>query len=218
MSNRSFSWDSFWEFPAVGILRGFETDLVGEIGHTCFEAGLKNLEVTLNTDDALNQIRLLRKWAPDGVNVGAGTVLTPEDLHEALEAGAGFIVSPITDEVFIRECAALKIPVFPGAFTPSEVFHAWKAGASVVKLFPANNGGPSYLKSIRAPLNDIPLMAVGSVNLDNLGAYLEAGACSVGLGSPLFEAQRMLAKDWDWLTGQIHAFHQGFNRAKRIAG
>ena len=206
----TFSWDSFWSFPTVGILRGFDTDLVSEIGDQCFCAGLKCLEVTLNTKDALAQIRRLRSIAPADVNIGAGTVLTLEDLDNALEAGAGFIVSPVTDETFIQRCVELKVPVFPGAYTPTEVLRAWNAGASVVKLFPSNNGGPEYLKSVKAPLDKVPLMAVGSVNLDNLDAYLDAGACSVGLGSPLFEKKRMEAKDWAWLQAQIVAFRKAF--------
>lgn len=201
-----FSWDAFWSFPAVGILRGFDTELVSEIGAQCFEVGLKCLEVTLNTEDALTQIRNLRRIAPSEINIGAGTVLTTEDLDKALDAGAGFIVSPVVDEAFIRRCVELNVPVFPGAYTPTEVLKAWKAGASVVKLFPANNGGPEYLKSVKAPLDKVPLMAVGSVNLDNLQAYLDAGACSVGLGSPLFAKKRMEDKDWPWLKAQIRAF------------
>lgn len=202
----TFSWESFWSFPAVGILRGFETERVSEIGEQCFEAGLKCLEVTLNTKDAIEQIELLGKIAPQSVNVGAGTVLTLADLDKALKAGASFIVSPITDEVLIRRCVELDVPIFPGAYTPTEIQRAWQAGAKVVKLFPANHGGPRYLKSVKAPLDHIPLMAVGSVNLENLEEYIEAGACSIGLGSPLFDAKRMEQKEWLWLKEQIHAF------------
>jgi 2-dehydro-3-deoxyphosphogluconate aldolase / (4S)-4-hydroxy-2-oxoglutarate aldolase len=206
----AFSWDSFWLFPAVGILRGFETELVCQIGEQCFEAGLTCLEVTLNTRDGLKQIELLREMAPPSVNIGAGTVLTIADLDKALDAGAGFIVSPIVDEGLIRRCVERDVPIFPGAYTPTEIHRAWQAGAKVIKLFPSHHGGSRYLKAIKGPLDQIPLMAVGSVNLENIEEYLEAGACSVGLGSPLFDAKRMERKEWSWLKTQIHAFRDVF--------
>lgn len=203
-----FSWKSFKSFPAVGILRGFETNLVKEIGEVCFDAGLTSLEVTLNTKDVFEQIQLLRELAPDTVNIGAGTVISIEGLECALDAGANFIVSPVVDEKVIQACVDWEVPIFPGAYTPTEVLQAWNAGAKVIKLFPSNNGGPEYLKSVRAPLDHIPLMAVGSVNLHNLQDYIDAGVCAVGVGSPLFEKSRMESKDWCWLRKQIRSFKE----------
>lgn len=204
--NQRFDWDLFWEFPAIGILRGFETDLVSEIGNECFEAGLKNIEVTLNTDNAFSQIKNLADLSNKRANVGAGTVLDRRGLDLALEAGASFIVSPVVDIELIQYCSENDVPIFPGAYTPTEVWKAWDAGAPVVKLFPANLGGPEYLKAIKGPLDDVKILAVGSVTLENVSDYLRAGACGVGLGSPLFDQSRTLAKDWSWLRNQIHEF------------
>ncbi len=205
-----FNWDSFRSFPAVGILRGFPTELVKEIGQQCFEAGLTNLEVTLNTEDALQQIRSLRDIAPANVNIGAGTVIDETGLNAAIDAGANFIVSPVTDEDLIQKCTKLGVPIMPGAYTPSEVLRAWKSGAKIIKLFPANIGGPDYAKSILAPLDQIELLAVGNVNLENLEAYLRAGISGIGLGTPLFDKKRMENRDWKWLRDQIAAFHSIF--------
>jgi 2-dehydro-3-deoxyphosphogluconate aldolase/(4S)-4-hydroxy-2-oxoglutarate aldolase len=209
----AFSWKSFTRFPAIGILRGFPTELVESIATCCFEAGLLNLEVTLNTPDALKQIEILKRLAPKDVNIGAGTVLSPRALLDARNAGASFIVSPIVDESVIALSSRCSLPCFPGAFSPTEVWKAWKAGAPCVKWFPANLAGPSGLASVRAPLDQVPLIAVGSVNLANLEAYLKAGACGIGLGSPLFDEARMRAKDWNWLRTQIHAFQAFFDQA-----
>jgi len=205
-----FHWQSFRSFPVVGILRGFSTELVSEIGRECFAAGLKNLEVTLNTEHALEQIKLLRQLCPDGVNVGAGTVIDERGLDQAMEAGASFIVSPVVDEGIIRKCVERGVPIMPGAYTPTEVFTAWKAGARIIKLFPANFGGPEYVQAIRAPLNHIELLAVGSINASNLQAYLEAGVSGIGLGTPLFDKIRMEARDWPWLRAQILLFQEAF--------
>lgn len=210
--HQPFQWESFRSFPVIGILRGFETEFVKEIGINCFESGLKNIEVTLNTQDALEQIRALREICPPDANVGAGTVIDEQGLKNALEAGASFIVSPVTDENLIRKCCSFGIPIMPGAYTPTEVFQAWRAGAPIVKLFPANIGGPEYVKTLLAPLNQIELMAVGAVNLDNVNAYLKAGVRGVGLGTPLFDKQRMEARDWLWLNQQIVSFRQIFDR------
>jgi len=213
----SFNWNSFHEFPVVGILRGFTTRQVERIGKTCFEAGLTNLEVTLNTKDASEQISLLREIAPANVNIGAGTVLDEAGLQTALAAGANFIVSPITHTGLIRSCVEQNIPIMPGAYTPSEVHLAWQTGAPLVKLFPANLGGPQYLKSVLAPLDQVELIAVGGVNLSNFSSYLKSGAAGVGIGSPFFNRKKIESEDWEWLQEQVKAFlkvFQSFKKAK----
>lgn len=206
MENNSFDWDIFWKFPVVGIMRGFETELALEIAEQSFAAGLTSLEVTLNTPNAFNQIRRIRNAAPEGVHVGAGTVISLDGLHRAIDAGAQFIVCPTVNVEIIQSCVKQNIPVFPGALTPTEVVTAFDAGASVIKLFPVGIGGPKYLKSVRGPLDHIPLLAVDGVNLDNLQSYIDAGAAGIGLGGQFYQLERMLARDWDWLKHQISSF------------
>lgn len=216
MNESTFSWDDFWKLPIVGILRGFEPDLGIEIAARSFAAGLVNIEVTLNSPDVFGQIRAIRDAAPEGVNVGAGSVVSVEGLEKSLEAGAEYIVAPVVQEDVITRCVDLGVPIFPGAFTPTEVVKAWDLGVKVVKLFPLGAAGSTYLKSVRGPLNHIPMMAVDGVDLENFEGYLKAGACGVGMGSKLFPKDKIEAKDWEWLKDHIGAFrdiYEGFQKA-----
>jgi 2-dehydro-3-deoxyphosphogluconate aldolase/(4S)-4-hydroxy-2-oxoglutarate aldolase len=115
--------------------------------------------------------------------VGAGTVLDVEGASAAVDAGATFLVMPVTDVEVIRWAAEREVPVFPGALSPTEVLAAWRAGASAIKLFPASVGGPALLRELRGPFPDIPLMPTGGVTADNARALIDAGAVAVGVGS-----------------------------------
>jgi 2-dehydro-3-deoxyphosphogluconate aldolase / (4S)-4-hydroxy-2-oxoglutarate aldolase len=213
-SIQCFDWSHFLEFPAIGILRGFATPSAVAIAEQCFDAGLRYLEVTLNTPEAPEQIRRIRAVAPENARVGAGTVLDEAGAVAATQAGASYLVTPVVNAPLIHECRKRGIPVFPGAYTPTEVWTAWQAGATAVKLFPCDLGGPPYLRSLRAPLEQIPLIAVGGVNRNNIGEYLDAGAIGVGLGSPLFHPERMRNREWGWLREQIAAFREVFEKRR----
>ena len=128
------------------------------------------------------------------------------DLDAALEAGASFIVAPIVAPEVIARCVREKVPVFPGAFTPTEIALAWDLGASAVKVFPAGVVGPAYIKAVKAPLSDVKLMPTGGVTVDNLKAWAAAGADAYGVGSPLFDAGRVAAEDWPWIERQCARF------------
>jgi len=204
-----FSWDIFNKLPIVGILRGFDADLTVEIAVAAMERGLTTLEVTMNTAGAAEQIAALLEATKGEMNIGAGTVRSLEELDQALQAGAMFIVTPTVLPEVIERCVKQDIPVFPGAFTPTEIHRAWTAGASMVKLFPAGQFGPSYIKIVKAPLDDVKILATGGVRLSNVKEYIDAGADAFGLGTPLFRRERMEDRDWAWLGGQI----QGFRKA-----
>ncbi len=167
----------------VAILRGNYAGRWLEYADALTRGGICALEITLNSPDALNGIAQLRARATTNLLIGAGTVLSVEAVHAAIQAGAQFIVTPDTDENVIAACAAHNVPIIPGAYTATEIKRAFNAGAIAVKLFPAEN--PSYLKAIRAPLNYIPLMATGGVTLDNAAAFMDAGAALLGVGSAL---------------------------------
>lgn len=147
--------------------------------------GVTCLEVTLTTAGALDAIARIKDELGAAVSVGAGTVLSAADVRDALAAGAEFLVAPNVEPDVIRTAAGLGIPFYPGAWTATEVTTAWRAGAAAVKLFPACTGGPAHLRQLRAPLPEIPLMAVGGVDLEAAGQYIAAGALAVGVGSPL---------------------------------
>jgi 2-dehydro-3-deoxyphosphogluconate aldolase/(4S)-4-hydroxy-2-oxoglutarate aldolase len=143
--------------------------------------------------------------------IGAGTVLNLELLQRALAAGATFIVTPVVNVEVIEECVRRKIPVFPGAYSPTEIMRAWELGATMVKVFPAETLGPSYVKAIKAPLPQVKLMPTGGVDLKTLGAYKKAGADGFGVGGPLFDRARVEAGDWNWIETQCRAFVKAYN-------
>ena len=143
--------------------------------------------------------------------IGAGTVLNLELLEKALDAGASFIVTPIVNTDVIIKCVTHKIPVFPGAYSPTEVLQAWELGATMVKVFPAETLGPEYIKAIKAPLPLVKLMPTGGVDLKTLAAYRKAGADGFGVGSPLFDRARVEAGDWNWIETQCRAFVEAYS-------
>ncbi len=182
--------------PLMGILRGYSLEDTLQILACYANAGLTTIEITMNTEDADSIIRTCRNHYKHKLNIGAGTVRTIEEAEKAVAAGAQFIVSPITDAAIIRYCTDRDIPIFPGAFTPTEVFTAWQLGATMVKVFPAQFLGPSYIKELLAPLDQVALMPTGGVNQSNFKDYINAGAKAFGVGSMLFDKVLIQNKNW----------------------
>ena len=191
-----FSWQSFRTTPVIGIIRNLSSEVVEEVAPLCKKAGLTTLEITMNTDNAPQIIQSLTLQYPD-LNIGAGTVLEMDDLESALDAGASFIVTPVLNEEVITYCTKNEITIFPGALTPTEVYLAWKWGASAVKVFPAIQLGAAYLKELRAPLSGIKLLPTGGVSFDNIESFFQAGAFGVGMGGGLFDKNLLLKKDFE---------------------
>lgn len=203
-----FSWNKFNNYPVVGILRGYTLAETIPLIEVLIEEEWPSIEVTMNTDKAAEQIKQLVKSYGTKINIGAGTVTTMAELDDALNAGANFIVTPIVNIEIIKKCVAQDIPVFPGAFSPSEIFSAWEAGANMVKLFPANHLGPAYLKDIKAPLSNIKVLATGGISSDNIAEYKNAGANGFGIGSAVFKRDKILSQDWQWIRIQIKKIYQ----------
>lgn len=205
MKDQHFSQELFAQMPLVGILRGMPPARLQQVADLYQQCGFTTLEVTMNSPGAVDIIRSLAQQFPQ-LNVGAGTVCNLKDLQKAQEAGASFIVTPILDESVIEACNKVELPVFPGAFSPSEIYRAWNAGADMVKVFPAGRLGASYLKDVLGPLNHVKLMAVGGVGLENMTDFLKAGAQGLGLGSSLFPKAIIEREDWDSLTQHFKQF------------
>lgn len=197
---------SFTRAPIIGILRGYGREETTGILDAYGAAGLSAIEITLNTPKALDIINEQVSRYGANLKIGAGTVCSLNDLESALDAGAGFIVTPILDISIIQRCREIGVPVFPGAFTPTEIFRAWEAGASMVKLFPADQLGPAYVKQILAPLDSIKLLPTGGIGLNNMEAYQQAGASGFGLGSSLFDQQLINGRDWTSLRTHFEKF------------
>ncbi len=189
----------------MGIIRGLDMETILRIAEVYKEAGLSTLEVTMNTPDAIKIISTLRKEFPE-LNIGAGTVCSANDLKMALEAGSQFIVTPILDEEVIKNCVAQNIPIFPGAFTPTEIYRAWNLGASAVKVFPATQLGPQYIKDILGPLNEIQLVPTGGVSKDNIKSFFQAGAFGAGLGGSLFNKELIAKGDYEGLKNHFKSY------------
>ena len=153
------------------------------------DGGIRAFELTLNAPEstALKALTAAVRWSEgSGIVVGAGTVLSMESARRAIDAGAAFLVAPHLDTEVVAWAARDGIPMLPGAATPTEVLAAWRAGAAAVKVFPASTLGPSFIRELRGPLPDVPLLPTGGVTVGNAAAYIEAGAVAVGIGSWLF--------------------------------
>jgi 2-dehydro-3-deoxyphosphogluconate aldolase / (4S)-4-hydroxy-2-oxoglutarate aldolase len=174
----------FTQHKLLGIIRGSDPDAAIKAGVVLVESGIRFLEVSLVTADALRVIGEIQRLGGDRCVIGAGTVLTRDDVASATDAGARFMVTPAVTES-VAESVARGIPVLAGAFTPTEVVTAVGLGATAVKLFPGSLGGPAYLTALRDPLPTVPFVPVGGVDADAAAEYLKRGAIAVGIGSPL---------------------------------
>ena len=212
---KEFNMSSFNEFPVMGIMRGFTLEETLPLMDVLISENWPCLEVTMNTENVALQIKELSRRYGDSINIGAGTVTSVQELEEALMAGANFIVTPILNLEVIRRCVNESIPVFPGAFSPTEIFTAWQEGASMVKVFPANQLGPSYIKNVKAPLSKIKLLATGGISCDNAEQYLNAGAAGFGIGSAVLKKDKILDQDWVWIREQIQKLRSLFPQNKQ---
>ena len=206
MTSAAFSIERFQAAPIVGIVRNLLPATVKKLLPLYVQSGLTTLEITMNTPGAGDMIRDALEHHVDTLNIGAGTVCTLTDLDNALAAGAQFIVTPIIKPAVIQACVERGIPVFPGAFTPSEIYQAWELGATMVKVYPAASLAPDFLRHIKAPLNDIKLLPTGGITLENITAFREAGADGVGVGSPLFVQKLINEQNWPALVAHFRGF------------
>ena len=179
----------FRKKPLMGILRGVTSAELVPLFETIISSGLRAVEITMNTEGAAGLIKNAVKHYGKQLMIGAGTVLTLKDLKSALLAGATFIVSPVVVPPVIEYCAKRKIPVFPGALVPRDIYEAWQAGATMVKVFPSGCFGPDYFKEIKGPFPQIELLACGGVTPKNMKDYFKNGASAVAVGSSVFRKE-----------------------------
>lgn len=173
------------EQKLVAIIRGVAPKDILNVAEALYAGGIRVLEVTLNSEDALNQIERLNKMISDKMLIGAGTVLDVADAKAAVEAGAKFLISPIVDADVIRFAKDQNVVSIPGAYTATEIVQAHKAGADIIKVFPVSDA--AYIKALLAPLDKIRLMPTGGINLSNIKQFHDAGAVAFGIGSALVQ-------------------------------
>jgi 2-dehydro-3-deoxyphosphogluconate aldolase/(4S)-4-hydroxy-2-oxoglutarate aldolase len=181
----------------VAIIRMPDPAALRAVVDALAEGGVRALEVTMTVPRAIELIKEIAPTLPADFLFGAGTLLDPDTVHRAVEAGAQFIVSPVFRPEVIKAAHEDGVPVMPGCFTPTEILSAWEMGADVIKVFPATSVGPGYLKDIRGPLPQIKLMPTGGVSIDNVGDWLRAGAVAVGVGSAIVDTKAIAAKQFN---------------------
>lgn len=203
--------EAIYSGKIITILRGLSPEDTLHAVQAICDGGISLAEITFDQTKppcvTADVIRTLCGHFSGRMHIGAGTVMTMEQLHAAYDAGAEYIISPNADLDIIRETKRLGLVSIPGAFTATEVSQCWAAGADIVKIFPADSVGPAYLKALRGPLHHIPLSAVGGVTLDNIRSFLEAGACCVGIGANIIDKKAVLAGDFDAIRSLAAAYH-----------
>ena len=189
----------------VGVIREDSAEAASAVADAYAQNGIRIVEVTLTTPDAFDLISTIsRRYAGDDVTVAAGTVRSSNDAAQARRAGAEVIVSPHTDVRVIEYAVENEMLVIAGAATPTEILHAWEAGCDIVKIFPAPQlGGPDYIRAIRGPIRDVPMLAGGPVSLDAIEPYLDAGCIAVNLGVSLAVPELVRAKQWDEIARRV---------------
>lgn len=185
------------EVGIVPVIRAESSDVALAVVGALAEAGLGIAEITMTVPGAIKAIAAVEKRFGDKVLVGAGTVTDEDTARRAIDAGAEFIVSPCLVRDVIDAARGNDIAVLPGALTPSEIFQAFRDGGDMVKVFPAQNvGGAAYLRALRGPFPEIPLVPTGGVTLDNVGALFDAGAVAVGVGSEMISKDALARRDY----------------------
>lgn len=192
--------DSVLEGRIITIIRGLTEEEAQQTADALFAGGLHLIEITFDQtkppEVTSNILHKLNQRYSGKILFGAGTVMTLDQLHAAYDAGAAYIISPNADTDIIRETKRLGLLSMPGAYTATEVARCYADGADIVKVFPSDSAGPSYIKALRGPLHHIPLAAVGGVNLDNIRDFFDAGVCCVGIGSNIVDKQAIKSKDF----------------------
>lgn len=198
----------------VAIIRVKKASQVGSLIDALRHGGVRTLEITMTVPGAVDLIREFAPTLPDDFRLGAGTVTDAATAEACIAAGATFIVSPVFQREVLDVCRHHDTPMFPGCFSPTEIFSAWQAGADVVKVFPATSLGPTFFKDVRGPLPQIKMMPTGGVSIDNAGDWIKAGAVAVGVGSALLDPAALAAGDFARITADAARLVANVARAK----
>ncbi len=198
----------------VAVVRSPHAEQLVNVARALAQGGVRSIEITMTVPDAIEVIRTVARELAGDILLGAGTVLDAETARAVMLAGAEYVVAPTLNLDVIRMCLRYDKVVMPGAFTPTEILTAWEAGADVVKVFPADVGGPNYLKAISAPLPQIRLMPTGGVDLNTAGDFIKAGACCLGAGSSLVEKDAVRTGDFDRIRNLAAQFVSAVRKAR----
>ena len=196
------------EHKIVAIIRGADPNDVLKIAKALHEGGVRVLEITMNSANALEVIKQLSETMKDKMQIGAGTVLDAAAVRSAINAGAQFIISPCLNIEVIKTTKQLGAVSIPGAYTPTEIVNAFSNGGDIIKVFPASSN-VNYIKEIRAPLSHIPLMPTAGITLENIGEFQKAGAVAFGIGTALVNTKQEVTGEYlKQLTEKANKFVQ----------
>jgi 2-dehydro-3-deoxyphosphogluconate aldolase / (4S)-4-hydroxy-2-oxoglutarate aldolase len=194
----------------VAIIRGDSTDLIESTVESLYQGGIRLVEITMNTQGALNGIERIKQAFPEML-VGAGTVLDSETARSAIVAGASYILTPTLKASTIEMGNRYNVPVIPGVLTPTEALTAYEAGAKMVKIFPIRSLGPKYISDLHGPLPHLDMMAVGGISLDNASSFIKAGSCALGIGSSLVDNTLVQQGDFTEIEKRARRFVETLN-------
>lgn len=194
--------------PLIGIARGVKYEQITEVIGALIDSGLLLFEVTLNTENAFEIISKAVHLSKNKMQIGAGTVLSAEKAEKAIQAGAEFIVSPVHKKEISTICHENNCAYLPGAMTPTETLKAWEEGGTIIKVFPTSVMGLKYIKELRGPFKEIPLLACGGVNSENITDYLSIGANAIAFGSSIlndnsYDNPQQITEDIRKLIGSV---------------
>lgn len=205
------------EVGIIPVIRAESADAAIAVVEALMEAGLTVAEITMTVPRAIDAIASVSKRFGDKVLVGAGTVTDAETVRRALDAGAEFIVSPCLVPEVIEAARRDDVAVLPGALTPTEVFDAFRQGGDMVKVFPAQNvGGAAYVRALRGPFPEIPLVPTGGVTLENVGEMFKAGAVAVGVGSEMISKDALARRDYAVIGALASRFLEAVRQARAV--
>jgi len=173
------------ETRAVAVLRASHASDYAPVIEALQRGGVLSIELTLSTPGVWDELPVLRDRFGDSLEIGVGTVTEAAEAEAALDLGAAYIVTPVTDPAVITACVSRGVPVYPGGLTPTELHAGWKLGATAVKVFPASTVGAGYVSQLRGPFPDIEVIPSGGVNIEDVPGWIRAGALAVSLGGPL---------------------------------
>lgn len=206
------------ENGVVAVIRNIPKEKVSKVAESLIAGGVNALEVTLDGEDAFQVIERLGSEFKDQAIIGAGTVLDGVSAELALRSGAEFIVSPVLKEDVIQTTLRHGKISIPGAITPTEMLTAIELGAHIVKVFPASVGGPDFIKNVRGPLPQIPIIPTGGINLENAADFIKAGAVAIGAGGNLVDHQVIAEENYAQLTNMAQKYVEIVKKARGNVG
>lgn len=198
----------------IAIVRGVDKNKIVDIAKALLEGGIKLMEVTCNTENAVEMVDMLSSQMQGKMTIGAGTVLTQQLCEQMSSAGAKYMVAPDVNPQLIEYCIDRDIPVLPGAATPTEVLTAARHGAKMVKIFPAVELGTNYIKMLKGPIDHIDFVAVGGVRVDTIADFINAGCVAIGIGGSVINNDWVQTNNWSAMTDAARQYVKQMEKAK----